>query len=378
MKILLVNNSLNMGGIETNILRLSKYFLDEGHIVHVVSSGGVLVKDIEEIGAFHHRAPIKMSNFVKCAFDLSNILKTVNPDVIHLFSATSCFCLKCTDIANLFFKKFHCKAYRVSSVMGLQNSPDESPFITQFRNYLHSLAVDTMIVTSPVIKQMCESIPFINKKKIRFQLVCGVLMPELSDASSEKLKAELEVHPDEKMVITIGALQERKSHELFIEAASHVLKKRKNIKFFIAGEGQLKDKLAQCIDVLNVNENVKLLGLRKDVYNLLRISDLCVKPGIVNGFIGITVLEAQSLKVPVVAFYTEDVLEAIVDCETGFITHENTSKSLADRILYVLDQKEKASLVTENAYKVVKEKFSLEAVAMNLLQLYFNGNRVAN
>ena len=69
---------------------------------------------------------------------------------------------------------------------------------------------------------------------------------------------------------------------------------------------------------------------------LLSATDVYVKPGVVEGFIGITVLEALGLAKPVVAFETEDVKLALTDGETGLIVPNGDVASLAERILYLL------------------------------------------
>ena len=56
---------------------------------------------------------------------------------------------------------------------------------------------------------------------------------------------------------------------------------------------------------------------RDDVERILAATDVYVRPGVVEGFIGITVLEAQALGVPVVSFRTDDVQLAVEGHDVG-------------------------------------------------------------
>src|ERR1051326_6724432 len=125
-------------------------------------------------------------------------------------------------------------------------------------------------------------------------------------------------------------------HELFIEAAARVSAAEPRTCFLIIGDGELRAELETLAAARGLCARLAFTGVREDVPRLLSATDVYVKPGIVEGFIGITVLEALALGKPVVAFDTEDVKLALSDGETGFIVANADVRQLAERILYLL------------------------------------------
>jgi glycosyltransferase involved in cell wall biosynthesis len=110
--------------------------------------------------------------------------------------------------------------------------------------------------------------------------------------------------------------------------------------------------------------------VRDDVARLLSATDVYVKPGVVEGFIGITVLEALGLSKPVVAFETEDVKLALTDGETGLIVPNANVPRLAERIVYLLENPAVGSRLGQAGQQVVLERFDFGVLARRLEEFY--------
>jgi glycosyltransferase involved in cell wall biosynthesis len=93
---------------------------------------------------------------------------------------------------------------------------------------------------------------------------------------------------------------------------------------------------------------------------------------VVEGFIGITVLEALSLGKPVVAFDTEDVKLALTDGETGLIVANGSVEQLADRILYLFGHPQVGQRLGQAGQQVVSERFDFGVLARRLEEFYRN------
>jgi glycosyltransferase involved in cell wall biosynthesis len=106
------------------------------------------------------------------------------------------------------------------------------------------------------------------------------------------------------------------------------------------------------------------------VARLLSATDVYVKPGVLEGFIGITVLEALSLAKPVVAFDTEDVKLALSDGETGLIVPVGDVAALADRILYLLRNPDVGAHYGRAGQQLVRERFDFGILARRLEGFY--------
>jgi len=92
MKILYITNRLDVGGIETNIVRLAQEFTRRGHTILVASGKGTLVPEVEAAGARHLAVDINLRNpsqILGTIKELSCILSGEQPDIVHIFSAST-------------------------------------------------------------------------------------------------------------------------------------------------------------------------------------------------------------------------------------------------------------------------------------------------
>lgn len=112
-----------------------------------------------------------------------------------------------------------------------------------------------------------------------------------------ELRKSLGVSDNEKMFLSVGELSERKNHKVVIKALSNL--GRKDFKYFIAGEGQLKDELSSLIKELNLEGHVELLGYRDDISKLCDASDLFIFPSKQEG-LPVALMEAIASRTPVI------------------------------------------------------------------------------
>lgn len=365
MKVLFVTHSLAMGGIETNLVLLTREFTKRGHAIVVAARDGVLSADVVAAGGRFTPLGMDRASFRADVRTLRRLVQDERPDVVHFFSAKAGILLW----AAMHPAPVRPRPFVVSSVMGLQDAPDEPWAITHGRNFALSLGADRILIIAPAIERMMRRLP-IRRGRLVWQPVVGIETP--TDAEVEAGKAArkgLGIADDERLVLTIGALAPRKSHELFIRAAAEVLAKRSDVRFGIVGSGPLRADLAAEIVRLSVGERVELLGYQKEILPLLRAADVCVKPGILEGFIGITVLEAQARGLPVVAFDTEDVRLAIRDGENGLIVPRGDTRAMAAAIERLIDDPGLARRLGERARETVRP-FDIREVVRGLETFY--------
>lgn len=113
------------------------------------------------------------------------------------------------------------------------------------------------------------------------------------------IRQELGVAEHEQMLLSVGELIPRKNHEAVIRALAQQ-DKEQNFRYFICGQGDLKDYLQNLIDELGLSEKVTLLGYRKDIRNLLYGADLFVFPSKQEGM-PMALMEAAAAGVPLKA-----------------------------------------------------------------------------
>jgi glycosyltransferase involved in cell wall biosynthesis len=372
MRILLAAKTMGVGGLERIVVGLARELHHRGHEVWVASSGGSLVDNLQREGATHVLVPLELTSplgVAQAARQIRRLIVEQRIDLVHSFSATASVAI------NLGLRLRGASALDgvrlVSSPMGLQNSPRESAVTTWLRNWFLALGAEQILVISPEIRRHLRRVGATDQTLIDFNFVgldIDTFQPSPDDHAS--VRREFGFPPDALIVSTIGALHPRKSHELFIEAAAKVAAGEPRARFLIIGEGELFDELGQAARARGLADHLVLTGVRADVARLLSATDVYVKPGVVEGFIGITVLEALNLSKPVVAFETEDVKLALTDGQTGLIVPNGDTDRLADRILYLLHNPAIGSRLGQAGQQVVLEKFDFGVLAQRLEEFY--------
>ncbi|AEA33312.1 glycosyltransferase family 4 protein [Hippea maritima] len=172
-----------------------------------------------------------------------------------------------------------------------------------------------------------------------------------------------------KIIGTATALTTQKNIPNLIEAAEIVLKRRSDVVFLVVGEGALKDKIRELIERKKMAEKFKLIGFKKDIENYIKAFDLFVLPSDFEGLSG-AVLNAMLLKIPVVSTDAGGLSEVVFDKETGILVQRNNPEILAKAIETVLEDKDLRKKIVENAYRLVKENFSVDKMVEKYIKLY--------
>src|ERR671932_1657790 len=302
MRILLAAKTMGVGGLERIVVGLARELHGRGHAVWVVSSGGDLVDELERAGSTHIAAPLEITSPIgvaQAARQIRRLIVEHRIDLVHSFSATASvainLALRVRGATGLDGVRL------VSSPMGLQNSPRELPVTTWLRNWFLALGAEQILVISPEIRRHLKRVGAPEQALVDFNFVgldLDAFKPQPDADDRQSVRREFGFPAEALLISTIGALHPRKSHELFVEAAVAIGAAEPRARFLVIGEGELHAELEQLARSRGLDGRLVFTGVRDDIARLLAATDVYVKPGIVEGFIGITVLEALGLRKP--------------------------------------------------------------------------------
>jgi len=130
----------------------------------------------------------------------------------------------------------------------------------------------------------------------------------LSDLEKLKLKRGI----TDKVVTFLGRITLQKGPEYFVQAAYKVLQKMDNVRFVMAGSGELLEKMIQWTAALGISDRFHYTGFLKgdDVFRMFSISDVYVMPSVSEPF-GISPLEAMQSNVPSIISHQSGVAEIL-------------------------------------------------------------------
>jgi glycosyltransferase involved in cell wall biosynthesis len=197
-------------------------------------------------------------------------------------------------------------------------------------------AADRIITVSNRTRQIVIDKYHIDPKKV--VTVYNAVEPLKEDGVPQIRKGVTE-----KVVTFLGRITMQKGPEYFVEAAARVLRKMDNVRFVMAGSGDMMNKIIKRVAALGIANKFHFTGFLKgnDVFRLLRMSDLFIMPSVSEPF-GISPLEAIQTGVPAIISRQSGVAEivnhaikvnfwdidAIADAIHGIISYPAMSRSL--------------------------------------------------
>jgi glycosyltransferase involved in cell wall biosynthesis len=168
-------------------------------------------------------------------------------------------------------------------------------------------------------------------------------------------------------------LPEDKKIVMFV--ADSIQDKRKGLKYLIDSMKYLdkKDILLTTIGELNASgHEIKSLGFIKDsemIAKAYNCADVFVVPSLEDNLPN-TVMEAMACGVPVVAFNVGGIPDMIQDNENGLLVQVQNSQELAQKINYLLENKEVRTRLGQAGFQTVRERYTLAIQAGNYINLY--------
>ncbi len=172
------------------------------------------------------------------------------------------------------------------------------------------------------------------------------------DEKIQRLSAE-GMSGDEFIVLCTGELNENKDQKTLIAAAAKLKNKIPNLKVFLAGKGVLEEQLKAQVLELDLNDVVKFLGYRKDLFSLTPAVNMVVSCSHREGMPR-NILEAMLCKKPVVATENRGHNELVDNEITGYLIKPGDSDTLAQKIYKIYSSKDDAVIMGNMGFKKVQ------------------------
>lgn len=195
--------------------------------------------------------------------------------------------------------------------------------------------------------------------------------------SGESFRKESGIRKNEKVVSMLGGVSPVKGTLEFVKALMLVREIVPNVKFVIVGYYPITKKVGNKYykKILNIIESEKLkdniifTGVRNDIPKILSASDVVVFPSLVPHSAR-PVIEAGAMAKPAIASNLDGPNELIIDNITGKLTPSKDSKKLAEAIIEILTDEEKAEKMGEAGYKRAKRLFDANINAKRIFKVY--------
>lgn len=377
LKILYLITDLNIGGSEKMLYELVTR-IDQtkfSPLVCGLKSWGYYAEKIKEKGikviTLNLEQGFWLTKNFQAIFTLVKIIREERVNLVHTFLFRANFLGRiAASLAGV--------AKVISSIRVMEEEKKYHLFLERITSFLS----DKFIVNSQALKNFIIEKMKTPAKKIEI-IYNGIDFSNLPKVENKNKCQELGYREEDILIGTVGRLHKQKGIEFFIkaikiitQAPSPCTKKwggaspiTQSLKFLIIGDGPERKNLQSEICDLQLENKVQLFGWRTDVLEIISILDIFVLPSLWEGTPNV-ILEALAYGKPVVATKVGGVPEIIEDGKNGLLVEPANAKKLAEAIIWMLENPEKAKEMGEKGKKKVENFFPIDKMVKETERIY--------
>ena len=378
MKILMINDYLEYGGVEVYIKDLTGLLRKNNHkVFHFFIDENIVRNSNKPVYYLNHN----YFNF-KLYRKLREYIQKIKPEMIHIhnnYFYTNSVLMACKNYKIV--QTVHDYGIVCSTSWGVKKRNHSLcnckkgvkcgfyclPFLRNILSfYIPDIIrkkniknnIDIFISPSTKLKQ------FLGKNRFS-NVTCLPYFKAISYSKSEKSKKE-------NIVLFVGALQEHKGAKYLIKAMQKVIKKVKDVRLMIVGDGPDKIELINYSKKLKIDKYVNFIGaIRHDqIGKYYEDSFVVVIPSIWMEQFGIVGLEAMAHGIPVIASNIGGLPDLIEDGKNGFLVKRFDIDMIAKRIIQLFNNKKLARKIGENGRRMVEDNFNEKEHIKKLISIY--------
>ena len=346
-----------------------EWFKKNGYEVYVAARNDYDNKDeciIPFCDRFHdlpfERSPIRKNN-LQVYKDLKNIIDTEQYEIIHCHTPMG------GAIGRLAARSARKKGTKVIYTAHGFHFFKGAPLV----NWLAYYPAERWLAkyTDVLITINTEDYEIAKKFKVnRIEYVPGVGIDTDKFKNIEVNRTEkresLGVSEDDFMIISVGELNKNKNHQVIIRAIAKL--RNEKIKYVLCGQGPLETELRELAKELDVENQVKFLGFRKDVPDLMKVADLFAFPSYREG-LSLSLMEAMASGLPVVCSEIRGNTDLIEDGKGGYLVEPSDVEGFAKYIKELIEDSRLKSEFGDFNHKKI-ENYSIENVMKEVENIY--------
>lgn len=359
MNILLVITGLGMGGAERLVTSLADYYAGADHRVLLVYLTGDMVVSPRHQGVeISYLALNSIFNFPGAYIKLRRIIRNFKPDVVHSHMVHANLISRLVRLTCK-FQRLVCTAHSTDEGGRLRMlSYRVTDFLADISTNVSVAAVNSFIEKGAASAGRMIPVPNgIDTSQFTF-----------SSEARERIRKSLGISEEQKLILSVGRLEPQKDYPNFLSALALLKNIRGDFVVCIVGDGRLRSDLESSIEALGLNGVVRLLGIRRDISEIMCAADVYVLSSACEGF-GLVVAEAMACQRVVVATDCGGVGEVVGDA--GILVpvrnHELLSRALQKALSLDLPSRERLS---RSARQRIVQMYSFETAASRYLELY--------
>ncbi|MFW6130253.1 MAG: glycosyltransferase family 4 protein [Atribacterota bacterium] len=325
--------------------RWVEWFVNKGYDVHLITDRSGYIHDTTIHRVKEGRSPI---SFAMEALSVKKLIKKIKPDIVHAHYVSSYGFFG----AYSGFHPFIVSAWGSDILV----DPQQSKFVNRCVKYTLKKADVITTDGKNTYDEMLNNLGAdIDKLNIIYHGVnTKMFSPDKKDDNFSK-----EIFNEKcPIAISVRFLNEKNDMETFLKAIPLILEKIKNAKFIIGGNGPKKDELIDLANSLKISNNVYFTDYIKhdDLPRYLASSNVYVSTALWDGGISVVTLDAMSCGLPIISTDIANASQWIQDNENGFLIETKDYKTLAEKLIFLLQFTETSKRLGEKNRNIIEEK----------------------
>lgn len=355
---------------------LNIQLIKEGYdLIGVCSKGENTEKLLREgfsIKNIHIDRDIKPINNIKTIRELTKLFKEEKPDIVHVHTPVA------SVLGRIAAKraKVPIIVYTAHGFYFHENMPKlKYKFFLNIEKYMARKYTDFIFTQSREDYQTAIENGFIDENRIltigNGVDVWGKFNPEnIDEREVNKLYDELKLKKENYIITFMGRLVAEKGIFDLIEAFKTI--DDRNIKLLIVGstsQGERDSQTKKILKEYEKNPNIIFTGHRRDIHNILYITDIFCLPSYREGMPR-SIIEAMAMECAVVATNIRGSREEVVQGETGYLVPLKAPEEIKQKILYLFNNKEVLNKMKLNGRKRAELLFDEKKVVRKQLNVF--------
>ncbi len=354
MKVLHIIDGLGTGGAEKLLTEMVPALVQEGCQVDVLLLNGDKTPFYKQLAAGKYG---NIYSLGKTFYNPLYIVKIIpylskyNIVHVHLFPAQY-FAAIAKMIGNKNVKL-------VFTEHSTSNKRIENNKFKRIEKFIYSFYDKVICITQEVKNKLVEKLDLPQEKLIVIQN--GIKIQDIKNAPKAD-RSNFGYFENERLLVMVAGFREQKDQDTLIRTLSLLPEK---YKLLLIGDGERKDILKNLVKEIGVENRVNFLGIRSDVYSLLKMCDIAVLSSHIEGF-GLAAVEAMACGVPLVASDVDGLAQVVNG--GGILFKKGSEENLKMKII---------SLENIEYYKEISEKclsksreFDIKKLVDSTIKLY--------
>jgi len=354
LKILHVEGGRNLYGGALQALYLMEGLADRGHSNALVCpEGSDLAKAASSFAQVH---PIPMGGDLDLWLipRIRRCLRRYRPDLVHLHGRIG------ADVMG----GIACRLEGTPSVHSRRVDNPEQRWMVALKYRLH----DRVIAISEAIGRvlLAEGLP---PEKLRVVRSSVEVQRFDRPCNRELLHSGLGAPTQARPIGVVAQLIERKGHRFLIEALPPLVEEFPQLLVLFFGKGPLEQDLRRSVTATGLSDHVQFVGFRDDLPDLLPCLELLVHPATMEG-LGVSLLQAASAGVPIVASDAGGMPEAVHQGLNGLLVPPGDSRALGAAVATLLRDGALARQMGCAGNNLMQQEFSVDTMVEGNLSVY--------